>query len=118
MDAEEWVARYVRAWRSNDADDIRGLFTEDAEVRTDPWKPPTVGHDAIVAEWLGRRDEPGSWGFEVGRIDRAGDRAFIEAETRYPEKGTVYSNLWVVDLAPDGRAVAFTEWWMDQADPS
>lgn len=116
-DAERWLDGYRRAWASNDAAHIRALFTEDAEYRTDPWRPPLRGADAIVEGWLKHRDEPGTWTYE-GRVTAVDDRlVFIEGKTAY-SSGTRYSNLWVVRLADDGRASSFTEWWMDQADSS
>ncbi len=115
-DAERWLDGYRRAWQSNDAADIRALFTDDAEYRTDPWRSPDRGHDAIVAGWLEQRDEPGTWTYEGRVIGVDGSLVFIEGETAY-SSGATYSNLWAVRLA-DGRASSFTEWWMDQADPS
>ncbi|MFB8146867.1 nuclear transport factor 2 family protein [Microbacterium sp. NPDC056003] len=116
--ARRWIARYVTAWNSNDEADIRGLFTDDARYRYEPWRPAIEGSDAIVASWLERRDEPGTFTFEgdVAGID--GRTFFYSGVTRY-DSGTVYSNLWVVALA-DGleRAESFTEWWMDQAEKS
>jgi hypothetical protein len=113
----EWMQGYLRAWTSNDPADITALFTEDATYRTDPWSTPAAGHPAIVALWLEHRDEPGTWGFEWQPVAIADDLAIVQGETRYDE-GTVYSNLWLIRLAPDGRATEFTEWWMDQSDPS
>lgn len=113
----DWIQAYLRAWDSNAPADIAALFVPDAHYRMDPWTPPLAGVDAIVAEWLRRADDAGSYEFswEIAGID--GPRAFVQAETRYAT-GTVYSNLWVIDLTEDGRAAAFTEWWMDQSDPS
>ncbi|MGN6127755.1 MAG: nuclear transport factor 2 family protein, partial [Humibacter sp.] len=73
------------------------------------------GADEIVAQWLERRDEPGDASFTWQQIGEDGDRAFVQGTTVY--EPTTFSNLWVIDFAPDGRAVAFTEWWMDQSEP-
>lgn len=115
--ARAWLDGYLRAWDSHAPDDIRAIFTSDAVYRFEPWTPPLQGQDAIVAAWTERRDEPGSYEFEGGVNAVDGRRAIIEGVTRY-DAGTTYSNLWVVDLADDGRAEAFTEWWMDQASKS
>lgn len=116
--ARRWIERYVKAWNSNDEADIRGLFSEDARYLTDPWIPAVEGADAIVASWLERRDEPGTFTFEGDVAGVDGHTFFYEAVTRY-DSGTTYSNLWVVTLADDlERAESFTEWWMDQADKS
>lgn len=116
-DAERWLEGYLRAWQTNETDDIRAIFTDDAEYFTEPWVPPQRGLDTIVAAWLERRDEPGTWTFD-GRVIAVDDRlVFIQGQTAY-SAGTTYSNLWVVRLADDGRASSFTEWWMDHANPS
>ncbi len=116
-DAERWLDGYRRAWASNDADDIRAVFTEDAVYRYEPWSEPLRDQDAIVASWLARKDDPGTWTFEGRVIGVDGRFAFIQGETRYAS-GTDYANLWVVSLAPDGRADSFTEWWMDRSKAS
>jgi hypothetical protein len=38
--------------------------------------------------------------------------AIITGTAIYKEPPSVYSNLWVVRLDPDGRCREFTEWWM------
>ena len=110
-----WMERYRTAWDSNDPDDIRALFTDDAVYRSAPWRDPWEGPDDIVREWIARRDEPGDYSFDwhVAGVD--GGRAFVQGVTRY-EKWS-FSNLWVIDFAADGRASSFTEWFMDQATP-
>ena len=30
----------------------------------------------------------------------------------------VFSNIWVIRLAPDGRASSFAEWWVQHPDPA
>ncbi|MBN9607095.1 MAG: nuclear transport factor 2 family protein [Actinomycetales bacterium] len=115
--ARAWLDAYLRAWASNEPDDVRAVFAPEGEMRFEPWTEPVVGHDALVESWLGRRDEPGSWRFEGDVLAVDGDLAFIQGVTRYTN-GTTYSNLWVVRLADDGRAASFTEWWMDQSHPS
>ncbi len=111
--ARAFVDGYERAWRSNDPDDIRAIFTPDAEYRTEPWAEPWRGHDGIVAGWLEAKDAPDSYTFDgdVAAVD--GDIAILEGVTRYTG-GKVYRNLWVVRLADDGRARSFTEWFMKE----
>jgi hypothetical protein len=109
---ERWMAGYLVAWDSNDANDIGALFTADAEYRTSPWATPAEGIDAIVALWLGDADEPGDHRFSWSPIGVDGARHFVQGRTVYAD-GRTYENLWIVDLAADGRASSFTEWYME-----
>jgi hypothetical protein len=108
-----WVAAYERAWASNEPEDIRALFTEDADYRTEPFAPPWHGHDAIVWGWLEARDEPGESTFSWAPLVVTDDLAIAQGTTIYTD-GATYSNLWLLKFAPDGRAEEFTEWWMEQ----
>jgi len=113
--AHRWMDGYIRAWTTNDPDDIRALFTPDADYRDGPSTPPWVGHDAIVAGWLGQKDDPGTWsfGYELTAVD--GNVAVVRGRTVYPtatEKGRAYDNLMVIRLDSDGRAGSFTDWWV------
>ncbi|MFC5930316.1 nuclear transport factor 2 family protein [Cryobacterium melibiosiphilum] len=109
----QWIAGYRRAWESNAPADIVALFTEDAEYRTEPYSEPWTGHAEILAEWLSAADEPGETSFEWTTLVRDEHVAVVEATTVYA-RGPRYRNLWVIRLAPDGRASAFTEWWMEE----
>ncbi|MDY0910798.1 nuclear transport factor 2 family protein [Microbacterium sp. CFBP9034] len=112
--AREWMARYVLAWGTNDPDDIRSLFTADAEYRDGPSTAPWVGHDAILDGWLGQKDDPGTWSFEYELVAVDGDVAIIRGRTSYPaatEKSHHYDNLMVITLTA-GRARSFTDWFV------
>jgi hypothetical protein len=112
-----WMDGYSRAWRSNAPTDIRALFSENAEYRTEPWVHPWRGHDAIVAGWLDRQDSADTFDFTWSTLVDTDAVTVIEAITDYRD-GPTYSNLWVIRFDDDGRAHSFTEWWMDQALPS
>jgi hypothetical protein len=115
---QTWLDAYVAAWRSYDPAAIGALFTEDASYAYHPWDAGdqvVSGRDAIVANWLEERDEPGSWAaaYRPGLID--GDRATAVGMTRYTD-GKVFDNLW--ELRFDrGRCAEFTEWYMRRPAP-
>jgi tRNA (guanine37-N1)-methyltransferase len=116
---DHWVQRYVQAWGSNDPAEIGGMFSEDAEYYTAPFREPWRGRDEIVREWLGRKDEPGTWGFRYEIVGVDGDTGFVRGWTTYtgagdPEPGP-YSNMWQIRLAADGSCSLFVEWWMDES---
>lgn len=109
----QWIENYVRAWASNKPEDIGALFTEQAVYATRPDDPdPWRGREQIVERWLAGRDEPGDWTFEWTQLGSDGGRAFVQGVTVYAGDRPTYDNLWVIDLAGDGRASAFTEWFM------
>ena len=112
-----WMDAYLTAWESNEPDDIRALFTENAVYYTEPWTEPWRGVDAIVAGWLDRRDEPGDHTFDWSPLVVTDDVWVVQGVTTYPG-GKRYSNMWVIRAGDGGRAQEFTEWWMDQATPS
>ncbi len=116
------MTAYLRAWDSNDPDDISALFAPDAVYLTAPFAEPRAGIDAIVSGWLEDRDEPGDCEFHWSLAGLDGDLAFVEGETAYRATGDsparVYSNLWMIRFAADGRAASFTEWYMRQGAAS
>ena len=112
-----WIAAYRRAWESNEPDDIRALFTDDAEYRTEPWAEPWVGVEQIVTEWLEAKDEPGETTFVWAPLVVTDELSIAQLRIAYRE-GSTYSNLWVIRFAADGRATSFTEWWMEHPPES
>ena len=108
-----WVERYVQAWETNDPAAIGDLFAEDALYYPTPDREPWRGRDGIVASWLERKDEPGTWDFRFQVLAVATDLAFVRGWTRYVEPPSEFSNLWVIQLDAAGRCVEFTEWWME-----
>ena len=109
---QTWLDRYLTAWASNDPDDIRALFTDDATYAGSPFdSDPAVGIEAIVAWWLSNRDEADDWAFEGAPLAYSDGVGLVQGRTDYPE-GRVYANLWVITFAEDGRARSFVEWWM------
>ena len=109
------MEHYVAAWRSNEPEDIRALFTEDAVYSTSPHEPePWTGREQIVEHWLASRDEPDDWTFEWEVLGVDGGRAFVQGFTSYRGSGRNYDNLWIIQLTWDGRASSFTEWYMQR----
>src|SRR5438552_2939751 len=93
-DVRRWLDRYVAAGSSYDAAAIGDLFSEDAEYRSQPWADPVVGREAIVADWLEDKDEPGSWSahYDVWALD--GDRASAIGESRYTNPDGSFKTLY------------------------
>jgi hypothetical protein len=111
-EVQAWLDRYVDAWHSYDADAIGELFSDDASYAYHPYDEPLQGRAAIVASWLGDRDEPGSWEARYEPSLIAGDRAIVTGETSYAE-GRVFSNLWEIRFDDAGRCAEYVEWYME-----
>jgi hypothetical protein len=106
----DWLAGYEKAWRSKDPEDVRAIFTDDAEYWYRPDDPePVLGIDAIIQAW--GEDEPAEPVYELRVLIENDELGIITGWVDYPghEK---YSNLWEVHFAPDGRARRFVEWFM------
>lgn len=116
-----WLARYVEAWRSGDADAIGDLFSEECAYSFNGGHSAVDGREAIVAAWLTEDDQPGSWdaAYEPLAIE---DQVHVSiGRTRYfDEAGTVrdeYSNVFVCRFDDEGRCREFGEWWMRAPGP-
>lgn len=118
-EVQDWLDRYVAAWRSNDAADVEPLFSEDVTYAYRPWESQehTVrGRDALVASWLEEPDEPGSWDarYEPWVVD--GDRAVAIGWSRYAATGDkpeqLYHNAYLLEFDDGGRCRSFREFYM------
>ena len=115
---EQWMQGYLKAWASDEAEDIAALFAEDARYRPRPYQPAWEGREAIVSEWIARGDKDEEWAFayEIAAVD--GAVAVILGDTDYPDPDAQrYSNVWVIRFDADGRAVDFVEYWMRKPKP-
>jgi uncharacterized protein (TIGR02246 family) len=109
----QWMSDYVKAWNSNDPDDIAALFTEDAEYYTEPYTAPWQGRETIVREWLENKDEPGDTQFMWQPMVVTDELVIVQGRTIYRSPPRTYSNLWVIRFDAMGHCREFTEWWME-----
>jgi hypothetical protein len=109
---ETWVEGYLRAWSSNDPEEIGGLFSEGAAYYTGPFDEPWQGREAIVSGWLERKDEPGSFDFRYKVLCAEENQGIVRGWTRYSNPDREYSNIWLIQLDDQGRCTEFTEWWV------
>lgn len=115
---QEWLDKYVEAWRTYEAAQIRDLFSEDALYFYSPWDEdcPLRGREAIVADWLKEPDAPRSWEGRYEPVAVEGNVAVAQGRTSYfrPD-GSVdrqFANSFVLHFDEDGRCTHFTEWYM------
>lgn len=120
-DVQDWLHRYIAAWKANERGPIEDLFTDDAVYSYRPWlddEHAFRGRDAIVGSWLDDPDEPGSWDahYEAYAVD--GERAVAVGWTRYAandeEPQRTFHNAYLLRFAPDGRCADFREFYMQE----
>jgi hypothetical protein len=115
---QAWLDRYVAAWRTNDAEPIRALFTEGVRYNYRPYGDDhaATGLDALVRDWLENPDPPDSWEAKYEPYAVDGDVAVATGFSRYlatesgPER--TYRNVFLMRFAPDGRCAEFTDVYM------
>src|SRR5262245_6115008 len=114
---QDWLDRYVEAWKTYDSDKIGSLFSSDAEYRYHPQDDPLVGRDAIVANWLENPDEKGTYDaqYEATAID--GDVHVATGWSRYldgvgGEPRDEYCNVYICRFNDAGECTEFTEYWI------
>ena len=103
-----WVDRYLTAWKTNDPDDIAGLFTEDGEYHEGPYETDWIGRDEIVAGWRSRWDwQQGGWDFDWKIDSIHGPIAVITGVGHYKKLGN-FDNHWTVTFRTPELCVDFT----------
>ncbi len=126
---QEWLDRYVEAWRSYDRDAIAALFSEDVEYRFHPYDEPVRGRDAVVDAWVGEGDHPmasepdapGTYDAAYTALAVDGNIAVATGSSTYFEQPEgpvrdVYDNCYLMRFDSEGRCSAFTEWFMKRPD--
>jgi SnoaL-like domain len=111
---QRWIDAYVNAWLTYDPAAIGALFTEDATYAYHPYdrgEEVVRGREAIVADWLEERDEPGTWEASYRPLVVEGQRAVAEGTTSYTN-GDFFWNLWTLRFDEENRCAEFVEWFM------
>lgn len=107
---EQWVSDYERLWLTPGTDRLDEIFTADATYLPSPWATPVAGLSALADFWEAERDgadEAFAMSSEVLAVDDV--RAVVRVAVEYGD-GDRWRNLWVLELAEDGRCRAFEEW--------
>jgi hypothetical protein len=118
----DWLARYIDAWKSYDPVQIAALFSDDCQHRYTPFDAPQIGKQAIVDSWLqDNRDQSGTYDAHYETLMVDGDRAVTTGRTWYYQPGTSdlraeFANIWVLRFNARGECCEFTEWYFERED--
>jgi len=115
----QWLDDYVAAWISYDPQAVGKLFSEDARCYFGPYDEPVEGREAIVANWLKNRDEPGTYDAKYRLVVRQDGLAVTNGRSVYYEKGTKnvhreFDNIFLIRFDSAGQATEFREWFMEK----
>lgn len=123
--AQEWLDRYVAAWRSYEPTQIGALFADDVAYRYHPYDEPIRGREAVIASWLGEggpegastRDDPGTYDAAYAPVAVDGDVVVAQGSTTYREQPggpvhQVYDNCFVLRFDDQRRCREFTEFYV------
>lgn len=107
-----WLAGYEAAWRAPGTEGLADLFTDDATYLQSPYEKPLTGVDAIKRMWQDEREGPDEvFGLGTEILAVEGPTAVVRAEVCYGDPPhQEYRDLWVIQLARDGRCTRFEEW--------
>lgn len=116
---QDWLNRYVEAWKSYDPQAIGALFSADAHYFYGPYAEPLVGREAIIASWLENRDAPGTYDAHYEPLMIDGNRAVVNGRSQYFEadgktlRGE-FDNIFVLEFDAAGDCTLFREWYMQK----
>jgi ketosteroid isomerase-like protein len=120
---QRWLDAYVSAWQSYDGDAIGALFTDDAEYLYHPWDPePVKGREAIVKDWLGNKDEPGSWRASYTATSCAEGICVATGTSEYLTDDRLavdrfFYNVFLCRFDDGDQCSSFTEYYMERPKP-
>ena len=113
---QDWLDRYVAAWKSYDPTAIGALFSTGATYRYHPEDEPLTGREAIVADWLDGQDPAGTYDAQYEPLAIDGEAHVARGWSRYfgadGEMRDEYWNIYLVHFDDAGQATSFTEWWI------
>jgi uncharacterized protein (TIGR02246 family) len=108
-----WMQSYREAWNTNDPDDVRALFTEDAVYAIDPFRVPWHGRDEIARRWTAGISQSVDLTYQVLATD--GDLAVVHWHVITQNVGdpvrVEYDGILVLRFANDGRCREHREWF-------
>jgi hypothetical protein len=102
VQVEEWAGRYARAWEEADEEAAGALFTEDATYKSDPFREPYRGRDAIRGYWREVTATQVNVEVSMGQPMVAGKRAVVEWWTQMDNDGTPVTlpGALILDFVP------------------
>jgi ketosteroid isomerase-like protein len=111
--ASEWIEDYADAWRRGDDEVIAELFAEGAVYRSSPFRPPTVGREAIRQYWRESTSTQEDLKLTFGQPVVHGNRVVVEwwAVMTDDGKDVTLPGCLLLRFASGGRCAELREYW-------
>ena len=111
---DDWMDGYVLAWSTNDADQIKALFTPTAVYDPQTADGEWEGLDEIVERWQEIDDQEDNWEFEWFPLVETDEIAVVTCRTVYFDPPASFRNLFVIKFDDSGQCYDFTEWYIEE----
>lgn len=113
-DARDFLAKYKKAWETQNPELAAGLFTRDAQYKQDPFGEAIVGREAIHDYWAGATGRQEDIHFTVGTYIQSGYLLAAEWTCTYQDRSSGDKKELAGMLLADfyGKQVRrFREYW-------
>jgi hypothetical protein len=111
-DVQQWIDRYVDAWRSSGTAKLAGIFSDNIAYSLSPWRPALQGLSELEKHWERSRsgpDEEFELHNKIVAID--GKTAVVRVEVDYANDDPAHwRDLWIVTFDDNGLCCRFEEW--------
>ena len=119
-DFEIWLKKYGAAWKNQNAESARKLFTPDALYYWSPFNVPNRGSDQIYKSWqeavASQKDIKFNWEYLAVEGNRGVARwwcSFVRLKNQHYVK---LDGIFLVDFSENGLCREFREWWRSSED--
>jgi len=117
---QDWLDRYVEAWKSYDPEAIGDLFSADVLYKYHPLDEGTRGRDEVVKDWTDNKDDAGTYDAEYEPAAIDGDTYVARGHSDYFDANgklrDQYFNVYFIKFDGEGRATEFIEYWIQNRD--
>ncbi|MEA2434580.1 MAG: hypothetical protein QOG54_2037 [Actinomycetota bacterium] len=114
-DVQAWLDGYLAAWKSYDPAAIGELFSETVSYRDYPFAEPLTTREEVVANWLGKKDAPGTYDGEYEPVAVEGEVAVARGTSTYFDAdggiAELFYNVFVMRFDEEGRCKEWTEYY-------
>lgn len=117
-DADEFLAKYKKAWETRNVDLAASLFTRDAQYKQGPFEKPIVSREAIQNYWKAATERQEDIHFTVNNFFRIGYILVAEWTCTYRDRSSgerrELAGVFLADFY--GTQVrTFREYWLSRA---